>query len=76
MSNTAKKSLKQLKLRQLDSSLRPFQSVRSVPLPRLGWLAEVRKALGMTTAQLGHRLGVTKQRVGALERKVTVVFTT
>lgn len=68
MSNNTRKSLKQLKLRQLDSSLRPFQSVRSVSRPRLGWLAEVRNALGMTTAQLGRRFGVTKQRVGALER--------
>ena len=68
MPGTARKSLKQLKLRQLDASLKPFQPLRSVSPPRLGWLAEVRKGLGMTTAQLGRRLNVTKQRVGALER--------
>jgi predicted DNA-binding mobile mystery protein A len=64
----ARKSLKRLKLRQLDASLKPLQSLRSVPPPKLGWLAEVRQGLRMTTAQLGRRLGVTKQRVGALER--------
>ena len=64
----AQKSLKRLKLRQLDADLKPFQGLRSVPPPRLGWLAEVRRGLGMTAAQLGRRLGVTKQRIGALER--------
>jgi predicted DNA-binding mobile mystery protein A len=55
-------------LRQLDSTLGPFQSIRSLSIPRTGWLAEVRKGLGMTAAQLAHRLGLTRQRVGALER--------
>ncbi len=68
MPRMAPKLLKQLKLRQLDATLRPFQSLRTVPNPRLGWLAEVRKGQGMTTAQLARRLGVTKQRVGVLER--------
>ena len=61
-------SLQRLKLRQLDASLASIKSLGSFSAPRLGWLAEVRKALGMTTAQLGRRLNLTKQRVGALER--------
>ena len=65
---TAQKSLKQLKLRQLDSSLKVFQDLRSIRPPKLGWVAEIRQGLGMTTAQLGRRLRLTKQRVGALER--------
>jgi predicted DNA-binding mobile mystery protein A len=68
MRSNAQKSFKQLMLRQLDATLEPFQQLRSIPTPKLGWLAEVRRALGMTTAQVGSRLGVTKQRVGALER--------
>lgn len=68
MRSNAQKSFKQLRLRQLDASLAPFQQLRSAPSPKLGWLAEVRKGLGMTAAQLGSRLGVTKQRIGALER--------
>src|SRR5258708_6275127 len=68
MLRTVRKPLKRLKLRQLDTSLKPFQSLRKVAPPRPGWLTEVRKGLGMTTAQLARRLGVTKQRVGVLER--------
>jgi len=55
-------------LRQLDDRLRPFQALRSVSAPKIGWLAEVRTCLGMTAEQMGSRLGLTKQRVGALER--------
>ncbi len=68
MLRTVRKPLKRLKLRQLDTSLKPFQSLRKVAPPRPGWLTEVRKGLGMTTAQLARRLGVPKQRVGVLER--------
>jgi predicted DNA-binding mobile mystery protein A len=68
MPQLARKSFKQLKLRQLDATLKSFQPLRLGAAPRTGWLAEVRKGLGMTTAQLGRRLGLTKQRVGALER--------
>ena len=68
MRQSAQKPFKQLMLRQLDSTLGPFQSIRSLSIPRTGWLAEVRKGLGMTAAQLAHRLGLTRQRVGALER--------
>lgn len=61
------KSLKGLRLRQLDSALRPFQELRSCQVPRRGWIAELRRALGMSSAQLGQRLGVTRQGVSALE---------
>ncbi len=68
MPQTTRKSLRQLKLRQLDATLKSLQPLRSISTPKPGWLAEVRKGLGMTAAQVGRRLGLTKQRVGALER--------
>jgi predicted DNA-binding mobile mystery protein A len=35
--------------------------------PKQGWLATTRKALGMSAAQLGRRLGVTRARVSQAE---------
>lgn len=35
--------------------------------PREGWIATARKALGMSAAQLGRRLGVTRARVSQAE---------
>lgn len=60
-------TLQNLKLRQLEASLAPFRSLRAAPAPRKGWLNEVRKALRMSTTQLGRRLGLTRQGVSALE---------
>ena len=36
--------------------------------PPRGWIKAIREALGMTTAQLGRRLGVTQSRVVAIEQ--------
>ncbi len=36
--------------------------------PSRGWLKAIREALGMTTAQLGQRLGVVQSRVVAIEQ--------
>ncbi|CAN5459406.1 mobile mystery protein A [soil metagenome] len=42
--------------------------VRVPARPRAGWLRAVRDALGMSGRQLGDRLGVSQQRVSAMER--------
>ena len=68
MPTMPRKALKRLRLRQVDGALARLRPLRSTPVPRLGWIAELRRALGMTAEQLGDRLGVTKQRVGALQR--------
>lgn len=46
---------------------------RAAPLSQLvmpgeGWIATIRKALGMSGAELGRRLGVTRARVSQAER--------
>lgn len=56
-----------LRLRQLESSLADFRN--NLPhRPRRGWIAEFRKALWMTTAQLAKRLKVDQSAVTKLER--------
>lgn len=49
---------KTLSLKQLDRTLAPFYQAGSSLAARSGWILGVRKALGMTLAQLGTRLGI------------------
>ncbi|MGE5294985.1 MAG: mobile mystery protein A [Solirubrobacterales bacterium] len=44
------------------------QAMRESPRPREGWIRCVRKSLRMTVAQLGQRLGVSRQRVTRIEK--------
>ncbi len=57
-----------LRRRQLDRHFAPLPGLRSLPIPKRGWIAEVRDALGMTTRQLAHRLGTAQQSVIDLQR--------
>ncbi|NDC49998.1 MAG: transcriptional regulator, partial [Burkholderiaceae bacterium] len=46
-----------LQIYQLDSSLMPWQSIRGLARPHLGWAKAIRQGLGMTAAALAKRLG-------------------
>ena len=54
--------------KQLDKRLRPLREKDAFVRPPRGWVKAIREALGMTTAQLGKRLGVSQPRVVALEK--------
>jgi len=54
--------------RQLDKRLSLKQNMELFVRPPRGWLKAIREALGMTTAQLGRRLGVVQSRVVAIEQ--------
>ena len=55
--------------RQLDKRLSSMQKHMELFVrPPRGWLKAIREALGMTTAQLGRRLGVVQSRVVAIEQ--------
>lgn len=54
--------------KQLDKRLDPLRHSESFARPPRGWIKAVRQALGMTTAQLGKRLGVSQPRVVAIEK--------
>ncbi|MBA2707488.1 MAG: mobile mystery protein A [Gemmatimonadaceae bacterium] len=57
-----------LRIRQLDESLdKARQSLQYATPPRDGWIREIRHALGMTSAQLAKRLGITQPNALALE---------
>ena len=53
---------------QLDKHFVSFAPLATAHRPEKGWIKAVREALGMTTAQLGKRLGVSQQRAAMLEK--------
>jgi predicted DNA-binding mobile mystery protein A len=54
--------------RQLDKRLSLLSGADSLACPPYGWIKAIREALGMTTAQLGKRLGVSQPRVVKIEK--------
>ncbi len=54
--------------RQLDKRLNLLQGSDNLTRPPRGWIRAIREALGMTTAQLGKRLGVSQPRAVTIEK--------
>ncbi len=54
--------------RQLDKRLILLNDEQLFARPPRGWLKAIREALGMTTAQLGRRMGVAQSRAVAIEQ--------
>lgn len=53
---------------QLTDALRAFPSPNGAMPPRGGWVRAIRGALGMTQAQLGDRVHVSRQSVQDMEK--------
>lgn len=51
----------------LERDLRRHRDAPTVA-PRSGWIRAIRDALGMSTSELAHRVGLTKGRVSQIER--------
>ena len=54
--------------RQLDKRLKNMRNAEEFTRPQRGWVKAIREALGMTTAQLAKRLGVSQPRVVGIEQ--------
>jgi len=59
---------KHLARNQLDQLLQEFTRLKAIQRPIRGWIRAIRDALGMSGAQLGQRLGMTRQGVVELEK--------
>ena len=57
-----------LVMRQLDRKLGKLRSLLNTPVPRKGWVSEIRRALGMSLKQLGDRMHVSHSAVSQFER--------
>lgn len=53
--------------RALDDRLTQLGPLTGFATPRNGWVRAIRQALGMTAADLGARMGITRQSVLAME---------
>jgi predicted DNA-binding mobile mystery protein A len=60
--------LQALARQNLDHRLSPLRKTGDLTRPPRGWIKAIREALGMTTAQLAERLGVSQPRVAQLEK--------
>jgi predicted DNA-binding mobile mystery protein A len=58
---------KRLIVKQLDTTLRRFESLRNVSAPPKGWLHAIRSALGMSARQLAVRVGFSQQALARIE---------
>lgn len=54
--------------RQIDKRLQMLQNHDGPAKPPRGWIRAIREALGMTTAQLAKRIGVSQPRAVAIEQ--------
>ncbi len=54
--------------RQLDKRLTPLRQSQDLARPPRGWIRAIRDALGMTTKQLGLRMGVSQPRITHIEK--------
>lgn len=54
--------------RQLDTRLSLLSDTSTLARPPKGWIKAIREALGMTTSQLGKRMGVSQPRAVAVEK--------
>jgi predicted DNA-binding mobile mystery protein A len=65
-----------LRLRQAATLLAPWQPLRTVRAPGQGWVATIRRALGMSSAQLASRMHISRQSLDALEAREVAGTTT
>jgi len=54
--------------KNLDKRLNTLRNSDTFNRPPRGWIKAIREALGMTTAQLGQRIGVSQPRALQIER--------
>jgi predicted DNA-binding mobile mystery protein A len=54
--------------KNLDRRLSVLRPANELARPPKGWIRAIRDAVGMTAAQLGARIGVSKSRVMAMEK--------
>lgn len=52
---------------QLDSRFKNLRNLADSAIPEMGWIRIIREALGMSTKQLGKRVGLSQPRISRLE---------
>jgi predicted DNA-binding mobile mystery protein A len=55
--------------KHIDNALAPFRRAVAQPRPPKGWVRAIRDALGMTSRQLGARMGLSQHTIIELEQR-------
>lgn len=63
------KSLIKTQRKSIDQKLISFTAAKAVIRPKSGWVSAIRQALGMTTSQMAHRMGIQQSGVTLLEQR-------
>jgi predicted DNA-binding mobile mystery protein A len=58
---------KKLLREQLDKKLEPLKVLAKSGMPENGWIKAIREALGMSTSDLGKKVGIDQSRISRLE---------
>jgi predicted DNA-binding mobile mystery protein A len=65
--NLEKRRFRLLAVRQIDETLRELKPLTTVPRPLPGWVAAIRKTLGMNSSQLAERMGISQASAAKIE---------
>ncbi len=57
------------KIRQIDSKLKTLKTLENLKIPSIGWLKELRLALGMSLTQFSRRLSLSPQGGKEIENR-------
>lgn len=63
-----RREFRNLRLKQLDRSLEPYQIARKIQRPSKGWIRTIRQALDVSSGELARRLGTSRQLPLQLEK--------
>ena len=63
-----KPEVRQRARQRLDAKLAAIRPLEQFTMPPKGWIRAIRDAIGMSGAQLAHRLGMTAQGLVSVER--------
>jgi len=63
-----KSEFRELRVDQIDRSLKAFAGTQAVSRPQRGWLRSVREALGISMREVARKMRKTPQTVASLEK--------
>ena len=54
---------RELRIKQLERTLAPFQSAAPIPRPHKGWVRAIREALGLSSGDMAAKMGTSRQLI-------------
>jgi len=63
-----RKEFRQLRLKQLDRAVGPFQATLANSRPPKGWVRAIREAIGLSSSDVAQRMGTSRQLTLQQER--------